>query len=156
MLYERAVIHSNIAACHLKQAEWKEAVKAATDALDDLNALDPKAKSKSTDAKSKVEGEESNNNEGKGDSKQEDEDEQEAEEEADEEIISPAAAKLDTAELEKRKADIERIRTKALLRRARARSELGGWSVLAGALEGIFSFPIPSHSFIFIFPRDCC
>lgn len=37
--------------------------------------------------------------------------------------------------LENRKADILRIRTKALLRRARARSEAGGWSNLAGAEE---------------------
>lgn len=35
----------------------------------------------------------------------------------------------------KRKADIARIRYKALMRRARARSEAGGWSDLAGAEE---------------------
>merc|ERR1711964_925841 len=35
----------------------------------------------------------------------------------------------------KREADIERIRGKALMRRARARSELGGWSSLQGAEE---------------------
>lgn len=33
----------------------------------------------------------------------------------------------------KRKDDILRIRAKALMRRARARSELGGWSNLSGA-----------------------
>ena len=32
--------------------------------------------------------------------------------------------------------DISRIRTKLLLRRARARSELGGWAELQGAMEG--------------------
>ena len=35
----------------------------------------------------------------------------------------------------KRRDDILRIRAKALMRRARAKSELGGWSNLAGAEE---------------------
>jgi hypothetical protein len=38
---------------------------------------------------------------------------------------------------QKRIADIERIKAKALMRRAKARSEQGGWSVLQGAEEGI-------------------
>lgn len=37
---------------------------------------------------------------------------------------------------DKRKEDIKRIRAKALMRRARARSEQGGWGNLQGALEG--------------------
>lgn len=37
--------------------------------------------------------------------------------------------------VQSRKADILRIRTKALLRRGRARSEAGGWSNLSGAEE---------------------
>lgn len=36
---------------------------------------------------------------------------------------------------QKKKADVARIRYKALMRRARARSEAGGWSNLAGAEE---------------------
>lgn len=39
-------------------------------------------------------------------------------------------------EKDQRHEDIKRIRTKALMRRARARSEQGGWSNLQGALEG--------------------
>lgn len=35
----------------------------------------------------------------------------------------------------KRQDDILRIRAKALMRRARARSELGGWAALSGAEE---------------------
>ena len=37
---------------------------------------------------------------------------------------------------DERKADTQRIRAKALMRRARARSEQGGWSNLQGAEEG--------------------
>lgn len=108
--YEIAVLKSNIAACHLKLEDWKEAIKAATAALDGLDKLT----AKTTDSKP------------------------EEEEEADEEIVSEGAAKAeDTSSKGKREADIERIRSKALLRRARARSEQGGWSALTGAEEGM-------------------
>lgn len=59
------------------------------------------------------------------------------EEEAEEEIVSEGATKAeDTSAQGKREGDIDRIRTKALLRRARARSEMGGWAALSGAEEG--------------------
>ena len=58
------------------------------------------------------------------------------EEEADEEIISVGATKAeDVSKKGKKDADIERIRGKALMRRAKARSELGGWASLQGAEE---------------------
>lgn len=111
------MLRSNIAACHLKLEDWKEAVKAATAALDGLDKLQGK---------------------GKGDNKAGGEDANKvAEEEADEEIVSEGATKAeDTSDKGKRDADIERIRAKALMRRGRARSEQGGWSNLEGALEG--------------------
>lgn len=110
--YEIAVLQSNIAACHLRLEDWKEAIKTATAALDGLNKL----QGKNADEKKK-DGEE--------------------EEEVDGEIISQGAEKAeDTSAQGKREADIERIRTKALLRRARARNEMGGWSTLQGAEEG--------------------
>ena len=114
--YEIAVLKSNIAACHLKLEDWKEAVKAATAALDGLDKLQGRPK--------KV--------------KEGDEDGWKVvEEEADEEIISEGATKAeDTSDKGKRQADIERIRCKALMRRAKARSELGGWSSLQAAEEG--------------------
>jgi tetratricopeptide (TPR) repeat protein len=113
--YEIAVLKSNIAACHLKLEDWKEAVKAATAALDGLDKLQGKTT--------------------KG--KEEDSEDVKSAEEADEEIISEGAAKAeDTSDRGKREADIERIRAKALMRRARARSELGGWSTLQAAEEG--------------------
>lgn len=61
-----------------------------------------------------------------------------------EEIVSTGAQKSapspiheDAAEeaARKRKDDILRIRAKALMRRARAKSELGGWANLSGAEE---------------------
>ncbi|PQE03698.1 tetratricopeptide repeat 1 protein [Rutstroemia sp. NJR-2017a BBW] len=120
--YEIAVLKSNIAACHLKLEDWKEAVKAASAALDGLDRLQKKEKEEG--AEKKVE----------------------EEEEADEEIVSEGATKAeDTSERGKREADIERIRAKALMRRARARSEQDGWASLQGAEEGIISLS-PIHA----------
>lgn len=125
LYYERAVLNSNVAACHLKLEEWKETVKAASDSVDDLDRLDP-TKSKDTKKDSSPKGEDGKEI-------------VEAQEEADEEIVSVGAAKAeDTSGAARRKVDIERIRSKALLRRAKARSELGGWSALGGAEEGLF------------------
>ena len=118
--YEIAVLKSNIAACHLKLADWKEAVTAASAALDGLDTLQGKKK-----IEKDAEGEDVRPPE---------------EEEADEEIISEGATKAapaeDTSDKGKRETDIERIRGKALMRRARARSELGGWANLQAAEEG--------------------
>jgi hypothetical protein len=110
------VLKSNIAACHLKLEDWKEAVKAATAALDGLDRL---------------QGE-------NGDKKEEEKSDGGEEEEADEEIVSEGATKAeDLSRKAQREADIERIRAKALMRRARARSEQGGWATLQGAEEGM-------------------
>ncbi len=115
--YEVAVLKSNIAACHLKLEDWKEAVKAATAALDGLDKLQGRTKDKRDGEK--------------------DAEKDEVIEEADEEIVSVGATKAeDTSDKGKREADIERIRAKALMRRGRARSEQGGWSNLQGAEEG--------------------
>jgi tetratricopeptide (TPR) repeat protein len=113
--YEIAVLKSNIAACYLKLEDWKEAVKAATAALDGLDKL----QGKRAEGEVKVD----------------------KDEEADEEIVSEGAAQAeDTSDKGKREADIERIRAKALMRRARARSEQGGWASLQGAEEGMLSY----------------
>ena len=70
--YEIAVLRSNVAACHLKLEDWKEAVNAATASLDRLEKLQGK------------DGENATN-----------EEEPKAEEEADEEIISVGATKAE-------------------------------------------------------------
>ena len=49
--YEIAVLKSNIAACHLKLGDWKDAIKAASDALDGLDRL--QGKNEKTDAAAK-------------------------------------------------------------------------------------------------------
>ncbi|ROT41892.1 hypothetical protein SODALDRAFT_2565 [Sodiomyces alkalinus F11] len=128
--YELAVLRSNIAACHLKLAQWKDAISAATSALDGLDRLE-KEEALQADEAAKAKA--------KAKAKEE-------EEEVEEEIISAGAGKAATAPPEtegdpeeaarqKRREDVLRIRAKALLRRARARSEEGGWANLAGAEE---------------------
>ncbi|KAK5658260.1 hypothetical protein OQA88_2235 [Cercophora sp. LCS_1] len=125
--YELAVLRSNVAACHLQLGEWKEAMSNATKALDDLDRVEKELEQEQ-------------------ESKQADK--TEAGDDAVElEIVSPGAAKAGpalpteskvddgAAARSQRKKDISRIRAKALMRRARARGELGGWSNLDGALE---------------------
>lgn len=110
--YEIAVLKSNVAACHLKLEDWKAAVESATSALDALARLLPQEKSKATTADEigdvvEIEGE-----------------------------GEDAEAQLKQLEVsDQRKDDIQRIRAKALMRRAKAKSELGGWANLQNAEE---------------------
>jgi hypothetical protein len=86
---------------------------------------------------------------GKATEKEDGTNREEEEEEADEEIISPGAAKAeDTSVKARRKADIDRIRTKALLRRGKARMEIGSWSSLQGAEEGILLLMLFDTAFL--------
>ena len=55
--------------------------------------------------------------------------------EGDDEEVQADLAKLEISD--QRKEDIRRIRAKALMRRARARSEEDGWGNLQGAEEGL-------------------
>ncbi|CAM1511000.1 Fc.00g085130.m01.CDS01 [Cosmosporella sp. VM-42] len=126
--YPRAVLQSNIAACHLQQEQWKDAIKAATDALDGLAKIEREDPRLNGGEKETKDGE-------KADEKNDDED-------VEEEIISSGAARSAPAPpppfdetLETLKANIHRIRLKSLLRRARARSSAGGWQNLTGAEE---------------------
>ncbi|KAM7202003.1 Tetratricopeptide repeat protein 1 [Rhypophila sp. PSN 637] len=126
--YDLAVLRSNVAACHLKLEEWKEAVENATKALDGLDKLEREEKEKENNDTSvkNVEG-----------TKEEDDDVIEVE------IVSAGAAKAGPAvpaadspadvARRKRQEDIARIRSKALMRRARAKSELRGWRDLEDA-----------------------
>ena len=110
--YEVAVLKSNIAACHLKLEDWKVAVDSATAALDALDRLLPKKKI-----------------EAKGDEAGKDEGVVEIEGEG-----AEAEEELKKLEMsDQRRDDILRIRSKALMRRAKAKSEQGGWGNLQGA-----------------------
>ncbi|KAK0621646.1 hypothetical protein B0T17DRAFT_534698 [Bombardia bombarda] len=117
--YELAVLRSNISVCHLNLEEWKEAITTATAALDNLDKAEQASEEKYLADKAD-------------------------EEDVEEEIISPGAAlagpPLPESDKDyalahrKRQENIARIRAKALIRRARARSELGGWQNLEGAI----------------------
>ncbi|KAG5974954.1 hypothetical protein E4U55_007953 [Claviceps digitariae] len=175
--YERAVIQSNMAACYLQLERWKEAIKAATSALDGLARLDGKDKERGSEAEKETKsgqelagatgGDKSDKSHqasqvqtnpkspppavvptsSEGTPQKADPDEM-----IEDEIVSAGATRAaqgnlpprssqpddddDAAAAEsKRKEDVRRIRTKALLRRARARAEAGGWQNLAGAEE---------------------
>lgn len=123
--YEVAVLKSNVAACYLKLKEWKEATTAATESLDRLDKVE-KADAQEAEVEKAAEAEELAD--------------------VEETIVSAGAAQAGPALPTKaetpaqsarrqRAEDVRRIRAKALMRRARARSEAGGWSNLAGAEE---------------------
>ncbi|GKU04097.1 hypothetical protein FLAG1_06629 [Fusarium langsethiae] len=122
--YPRAVIHSNVAACHIQLEDWKEAIKSASDSLKALEKLEQSDPRLQTDAKK----------DGEEKTKKEDDD-------VEEEIISSGASRAAPAselvdeEVKKLEANVQRIRCKALMRRARGRTEAGGWHNLAGAEE---------------------
>ncbi|KAL8782306.1 MAG: hypothetical protein Q9213_005500 [Squamulea squamosa] len=121
--YEVAVLKSNIAACHLKLSDWKAAVDEATKSLEALERLEAPLPSRSEGNKE----EETTNAEDKKD------DDGVVEIADDEENEAEVLAKIQKND--QRKDDIMRIRAKALMRRAHARSEQGGWGNLQGALE---------------------
>ncbi|KAF1915147.1 hypothetical protein BDU57DRAFT_263841 [Ampelomyces quisqualis] len=111
--YDIAVLRSNIAACHIKLAEWKQAVESATKALDSLDRLDPPPAVAKDDREQGTSGSGTIN-----------------------EIDDASEILLDALTRTSHTLnDVHKIRTKALLRRAKARHELGGWALLQGALE---------------------
>ncbi|KAM5386843.1 hypothetical protein ACJZ2D_000136 [Fusarium nematophilum] len=136
LYYQRAVVYSNIAACHLKLEQWKDAIKAASDALKSLEKLERNDPLLSADRGKKPDGRDKGQDEEKdtgGDGDDED---------VEEEIVSSGASRAapapdSTADeaVAELKSNIQRIRSKSLMRRARARSEAGGWQNLAGAEE---------------------
>ncbi len=109
-----------MAACHLKLTAWTEAVRAGTQAIDALAKEDKET--------------EKDEKQGHTQNSVVDEDD-----DVDEVVISVGAALAAKPPLPPQKAsgptpqDRLRIRAKSLLRRARARTELGGWSNLSGA-----------------------
>ncbi|CAK7563998.1 MAG: hypothetical protein SEPTF4163_001881 [Sporothrix epigloea] len=138
LYYDLATLRSNMAACHIKLESWKEAIQSATDAIE---ALDKEVR--------RIEKKKVNPPVEDPTSSQSTEDEDDEDDEVEEEIISEGAAKAarppppppkkktapPTGPTDPSDADILRLRSKALLRRGRARSELGGWANLSGAEE---------------------
>ncbi|ODM20163.1 hypothetical protein SI65_05151 [Aspergillus cristatus] len=118
--YDVAVLRSNISACYLKLEDWKAAVDSATACLHCLDRVIPPSAQQDTD-KSK----------GKESAEPQDAvveisgDDEEAEKE-----------ELDRLrKIDEQKRDVARIRGKALMRRAKARSQQSNWANLQGAEE---------------------
>ncbi|KAJ8117593.1 hypothetical protein OPT61_g1240 [Boeremia exigua] len=120
--YDIAVLRSNISACHIKLEEWKEAVESATKALDALDRIDPPpAKDAGKDGRGEAVG---------GVSEIDDTTE----------ILLEALTRTGHGI-----SDVHKLRTKALLRRAKARHEVGGWASLEGSLEDYRALSKPPH-----------
>ncbi|KAF4554798.1 Hypothetical protein D9617_3g018660 [Elsinoe fawcettii] len=124
--YELAVLRSNIAACHIKLAEWKEAIESADKAIENLRGLD----GKEVVVKSKVEGKDTAVGSEEGRLEQRD-DEGKVQEVDDETERALERLKESGHTLE----EVQKLRAKVLMRRAKARTEMGGWSHLQGAEE---------------------
>lgn len=122
--FDIAVIQSNMAACHLKDSAWKDAVSASTASLDRLAKLGGKPGEPEREGRTEDKGKDG------ADTGKRVVDAPAPLHEASEIASAPPSSRPPPAP-----ADISRIRAKALMRRARARTELGGWSNLAGAEE---------------------
>ncbi|CAG5157079.1 uncharacterized protein ALTATR162_LOCUS4871 [Alternaria atra] len=123
--YDIAVLRSNIAACHLKLEEWKQAVESATQALEALDRIDPPAP--------KDAGKDEGGKEATGGG-------------AIAEIDDTTELYLDALTRTNHTInDVHKLRTKALLRRAKARHEVGGWASLQGSLEDYQALSKPPH-----------
>ncbi|OJJ88267.1 uncharacterized protein ASPGLDRAFT_116451 [Aspergillus glaucus CBS 516.65] len=119
--YDVAVLRSNISACYLKLEDWKAAVDSATACLDCLDRVIPPSAQQDTDqskGKETAEPQEDAVVEISGD-----------DEDAEKEELERLR------KIDEQKRDVERIRGKALTRRAKARSQQGGWANLQGAEE---------------------
>lgn len=118
--YEIGVLRSNISACHLKLQEWKAAVESATKGLECLERLEPLPQQKKAPAR-------------KQDGTEELEDEN-----ADgvEEVDDTVEQRIENLQKSGRTLDeVRKLQVKLLTRRAKGRTEQGGWSNLQGADE---------------------
>ncbi|EME40799.1 hypothetical protein DOTSEDRAFT_55905 [Dothistroma septosporum NZE10] len=120
--YELAVLHSNIAACHLKLEEWKECVESADKGVDCLERLEPLPVVKRPNAKRE-------NADGKAIEEPEPED-------GVEEVDDDLEERIENLKKSGRTLDeVRKLQIKLLMRRAKAKTELRGWASLQGAEE---------------------
>ncbi|KAL3477484.1 hypothetical protein BJX99DRAFT_226308 [Aspergillus californicus] len=118
--YDVAVLRSNMSACFLKLEDWKAAVDSATACIEGLDRVLPPPKQKN---------ESKEGSDTPGESAEEVVEISGDDEAAEQEELQRIQA------TDERKRDVLRIRGKALMRRARAKMELGGWGNLQGAEE---------------------
>jgi len=117
--YEIAVLRSNVAACYLKLEEWKEAVESAEKGLDCLERLEPLPKLERKAPQPGEGGEEEVNGDGMV-----------------EEVDDKLADRIENLRLSGRTLDeVRKLQVKLLMRRAKCKTELGGWASLQGADE---------------------
>ncbi|OQE27806.1 hypothetical protein PENSTE_c004G05643 [Penicillium steckii] len=123
--YDVAVLRSNIAACYLKLEDWKAAVESATASIERLDKIIPppttdKTEKESDKSPTQTTGTQANEEvvEISGD---------------DDESEETQLKRL--KEQDEQRTNVSRIRAKALMRRAKAKSQLGGWANLQGSLE---------------------
>lgn len=119
------MLRSNIAACYLKLEDWKAAIDAATASLDRLEKIipTPPANNEQRDGQPSNDAMTSPQESG--------------------EVVELSATDADAEEkqltllkeLDTQRTNVLRIRAKSLMRRARAKSNLGGWANLQGAIE---------------------
>jgi hypothetical protein len=117
------VLHSNIAACYLKLEDWKAAVDSATVSIERLDkVIPPTAQVKDDDMKGKTASDSDKDTDGVVEISGDDE-------EAEEKELQRLK------EQDEQRSNVMRIRAKSLMRRAKAKSQIGGWGSLQGAAE---------------------
>jgi tetratricopeptide (TPR) repeat protein len=122
--YDVAVLRSNIAACYLKLEDWKAAVDSATASIERLDkVISPSSQEKAAESSS----------ESTAPTKTQSTDEVVEISGDDEEAEEIQLKRL--KEQDEQRTNVSRIRAKALMRRAKAKSQLGGWANLQGAME---------------------
>jgi tetratricopeptide (TPR) repeat protein len=124
--YEIAVLHSNISAGNLKLADWKAAAEAAGKGIESSERLEPLPSIRAPE-KERREG-------GAAGGKVED---GKVEEDGQvEEVDEAFTARLENLSRSGRSlAEVRKLQVKMLMRRAKAKTELGGWSNLQAADE---------------------
>jgi tetratricopeptide (TPR) repeat protein len=116
--YEMGVLRSNVAACHIKLQEWKEAVESATKGVDCLERLEPLPILRKTNATGEGEIEDG----GKGN--------------VVEEVDESVAERIENLNQSGHTIDeVRKLQIKLLLRRGKGRSEQNTWTTLQGADE---------------------
>ncbi|KAJ5097946.1 hypothetical protein N7532_004947 [Penicillium argentinense] len=123
--YDVAVLRSNIAACYLKLEDWKAVVDSATASIDRLDKFLPHLSCDNTandSSKPSAPATRTQETDGVVEILGEDE-------EAEERQLKQLKAQ------DEQRTNVNRIRIKALMRRAKAKSQLGGWANLQGASE---------------------
>ncbi|KAK4543596.1 hypothetical protein LTR36_005491 [Oleoguttula mirabilis] len=123
--YEIAVLRSNVAACHLKLSEWKEAVESASKGVDCLERLEPLPRPKPKSQAQALKDGTANDDDDDADASN-----------VIEEVDETLSDRIENLRKSGRTLDeVRKLQVKLLTRRAKAKTEVGGWASLQGADE---------------------